>query len=664
MNRTVLVALLVLTPPLLAAEPMPVRWTPALQLQVNTVEAVRVSPDGKRVVYVVTQPVMTDERSELVQQIYLASTDGSESFPITLHDKSSSDPQWSPDGQWILFKSKRAERANLYLLPLRGGEAEPLTDLKGEIGEAAFSPDGAWIAFTMSDPAPEDEEKKKKAKDDAKWVEEDLKAHRLYIVPVVKDAAGKREPVKLAEGDFTVGVSGNPSNLDWLPDGSAIVFAHARTPGADYWPTADISRVDVATKKIIRLAATAAAETQPHVSPDGKWIAIVASDEPPSWGGSSLIRLITPNGERVKDLIATWDAQPDIIDWSPDGKLLFVTETRGTVDRIYAIDVAANSLREVNQTEEAITAVSLNARGTHFGMARQTTIEAPEAWVSAARRYAPVKVSRANTSLPNLPLGKSEVVRWKSPDGMEIEGLLTYPAGYKRGERVPMLLVIHGGPAGVFRQTFIGNHGVYPIASFAAKGYAVLRANPRGSSGYGLKFRRANYNDWGGGDFGDLMAGVDKIIAMGVADPDRLGVMGWSYGGFMTSWIIGHSDRFKAASSGAPVTNLISFNGTADIPSFLPDFFLGEYWDNFDTYRQHSPVLTLGKVTTPTLIVHGDADIRVPISQGYELYNALKRRGVPTRMLVLPRQPHGPNEPRMRLRAMEANLEWFEKYLK
>jgi dipeptidyl aminopeptidase/acylaminoacyl peptidase len=268
-----------------------------------------------------------------------------------------------------------------------------------------------------------------------------------------------------------------------------------------------------------------------------------------------------------------------------------------------------------------------------------------------------------NADLKIPPVGKTEVVTWKSKDGQQIEGLLTYPVGYQTGQRVPLLLNVHGGPAGVFVQSFVGGRGVYPLATFSSRGYAILRPNPRGSSGYGTEFRRANLKDWGFGDYQDLMTGVDRVIEMGVADPDRLGVMGWSYGGFMTSWIVTQTSRFKAASAGAPVTNLMSFNGTADIPSFIPDYFGGQFWEAMDLYQKHSPIFNVKNVTTPTMIQHGEADVRVPISQGYEFYNALKFKGVPTRMIVLPRQPHGPNEPKMQLATMKANLEWFEKYL-
>ncbi len=192
---------------------------------------------------------------------------------------------------------------------------------------------------------------------------------------------------------------------------------------------------------------------------------------------------------------------------------------------------------------------------------------------------------------------------------------------------------------GAFMRTYDGTATYYPIAAFASRGYAVLRANVRGSTGYGKKFRYANYGDWGGGDYEDLMSGVDYVIDQGIADPDRLGVMGWSYGGYMTSWIITHTHRFKAASAGGAVTNLMTFNGTADIPSFLPDYFGGEFWDKPEVYQEHSAMFHVKGVTTPTLIMHGELDERVPLSQGEELYNALKRQGCTTKMVIYPRTP-------------------------
>jgi dipeptidyl aminopeptidase/acylaminoacyl peptidase len=248
-----------------------------------------------------------------------------------------------------------------------------------------------------------------------------------------------------------------------------------------------------------------------------------------------------------------------------------------------------------------------------------------------------------------------------------VEGLLTLPVGYEEGKKYPLILVIHGGPANAFEDVFIGNPinpATYPFAVFAAKGYASQRCNIRGSSGYGKQFRFANIGDWGGKDYEDLMAGVDHVIAMGVADPGRLAVMGASYGGYMTSWVVGHTRRFKAAANYCGVTNLWSFTGTSDIPDFIPDWFGGESWENFEAYRKHSPMSYVGNITTPVLISHGEIDVRVPIGQSYELYNALKRKGVPTKMFVYPRTGHGTPEPKLLVEFMHRHLEWLETYLR
>ena len=644
-----------------AAQTSAPAWDPEMQLKLKAVGSPRVSPDGKRIVYTVSEAVTTPEKSEFVTQIWLATIDTKHNLQITFGEKSSTNPKWSPDGNWIAFTSNRKDnKNNLYLLSLNGGEAEPLTEVKSGVSDFAWSPDGRSIAFTMTDPKSEEEEKNDKAKNDFRWVDENLKMSRLYVLAIQKDANGKREPRKLTAANYNVDA------FDWSPDNSRIAFNHMKTSGGNDWTTSDVSIIEVASAKVTVLANTAAAESSPFFSPDGKSIAILVSDNPPRWAQTGVIQIFATNdtsGSQPKSLATSYDGQPGIAGWSPDSKRIYFSEAKGTGTQIYALDVATNRIEEIKSSPAVFSALNLNRSGLMLGFVRQTPDTPGDAYVASVSDLTPVQVSRANADLKTPAVGRTEVIRWKSKDGKEIEGLLTYPVGYQTGQRVPLILNIHGGPTGVFQQTFIGGRGVYPLATFASRGYAILRPNPRGSSGYGTEFRRANMRDWGGGDYQDLMAGVDRVIEMGVADPDRMGVMGWSYGGFMTSWIVTQTHRFKAASAGAPVTNLMSFNGTADIPSFIPDYFGGQSWEVMDLYQKHSPMFNVKGVTTPTMIQQGDADIRVPISQGYEFYNALKVQGVPTRMLVLPRQPHGPNEPKMQLAAMKANLEWFEKYL-
>ena len=634
----------------------PTAWTPEVSMQVRPVGDVVPSPDGKLVAYTETRAVIDTEKSEIDTQIFLAHADGSRRVQLTRGEKSASSPAFSPDGRYVYFSSERSGKPNLWRIPVNGGEAEMLTDWKGEIGAYHVSPDGKWVAFAGMEPRPE-EEKQKKEKRDFRVVDENPKDHSLWIIPAEPDSQGKRAARKVCD------TTDHVEDFDWSPDSRDIAFAHTPTPKADDWTHSDISEVTVESGTVRPVAATGAAELSPHYSPDGKYLAFVRTTDPAHWAGIERIVVLPRQGGATRELPPTYDERPGLLGWSGDSARLLFTEPKGSTGVIYAMPLDGPAKPVYQPERGTLQAGHLNATGTALGFEAESWDEAPEGYVLNLGDSAPRRVSSANVDLPKLPLGETKRVTWKASDGLEIEGLLTYPAGYEPGKKYPLVLVIHGGPTGVFQDSFLGRYGLYPYASFAAKGYAVLRCNPRGSGGYGRTFRFANMNDWGGKDYEDLMAGVDHAISMGVADPDRLAVMGWSYGGFMTSWVVTHTHRFKAAVVGAGVTNLWSFTGTSDIPGFLPDYFSGEPWQSFDGYYNHSPMAFVKGVTTPTLILHGEADVRVPTSQGYEFYNALKRQGVTTKMVVYPRTPHGPREPKFLLDIMQRHLEWVDKYV-
>lgn len=620
-------------------------------MQVKTVAAVVPSPDGKLVAWTETRALMESEKSEMSTQIMLGSADGSSRFALTGTGRNAIFPKWSPDSRSIYFKVKN----QLFRIPVDGGEAELLLDWKGNLGMLAPSPDGKQIAFTASEERADDE-KARKEKRDWKVIDANPNSHGLWLIPTAGD--DPRKGKKLVAPDRHI------TDFDWSPDSKFIAYQHNTRPEADYWPKSDISEVEVETGAVKVLANSNAAEMSPLYSADSRYIAFIKSVDPPRWAGEERIALLTRGSGETRLLPATFDSQPSLAGWA--GNRIVFRESKHTRAAIYAmpVDGPPQVLYEPSSGTPG-NVVSTNSTGTHVGFARQAPSDPPEAFILAVAGGEPKQVSRTNTELAKFPIGDTRVVQWKSKDGKPVEGLLTLPVAYDKAKKYPLLLNIHGGPAGVFSETFVGGYGIYPIAALSAKGYAVLRPNPRGSSGYGQGFRFANMKDWGGGDYEDLMAGVDKMVADGIADPEHLGVMGWSYGGYMTSWIVTQTKRFKGAAVGAGVTDLWSFAGTSDIPGFLPDYFGGEPWDNnLDTYRQHSAMFHIKGVTTPTLVLHGENDLRVPITQGQEFYRALKRQGVTTKMVTYPRMPHGPVEPKFMLDIMNRHIEWMDKYVR
>jgi dipeptidyl aminopeptidase/acylaminoacyl peptidase len=649
MSGRTFVILVLAAAPLAAAD----RWTPELSMRIAGVADVIPSPDGRSAAWTEARAVMETEKSEMLTHVFLARSNGSGRVQLTRGDKSAEAPSFTPDGRYVVFASERGGKRNLYRVAVDGGEAEPLSAWKGAMAAYQISPDGKWIAFAGREEDP-DEERAKREKRDFRVIDGSPRNHSLWVIPL--QSQPKQAPRRVASGPWHAG------SIAWSPDSRRIAFGTHSGPEADAMKSADILEVELETGKIAPIAATAAIEAQPFYSPDGRRLAYVRSGIPPSVLSDSRITLFDRETRQARELAATFDGSPNIAGWSADSTRIYFTEARRTRAGIYAmpIDGAPSPVLEPAAGTIGQNA-RLNASGEHIGFTRQSPGEPAEAFLLRAAAGQPVKVSDANPG-PYPPLGETRAVRWKS-DGFEIEGLLTLPVGYTAGAKYPLVLLIHGGPSGVFAENFIGAHGVYSVASFASRGYAVLRPNPRGSSAYGRAFRAANLKDWGGGDYRDLMSGVDHVIAQGIADPGRLAVMGWSYGGYMTNWVITQTNRFKAASSGAGLSNLISMWGTNDIPTVLDDYFSGPSYEQIERYARLSPLRHAGKVTTPTLILHGETDVRVPISQSYEMYSAIKRRGVAAQMVVYPRTPHGPREPKFVLDIMQRNLDWAAKYV-
>lgn len=637
-----------------------VHWSPEQCLKLKNISSVRVSPAGNKVLYTVREAMMTDDRSEFINQVWMVNSDGSNAIQFSQGDKNSSNPKWHPDGKSFAFISSRDGKSNLYQVPIAGGESMKLTDVKASISEFEWSHSGRSIAFTMTDIAEDKEEKNKKAKDDWYYMDEKPKQSRLYVLTLSeKDSSGKYPVKLLTKENYNIG------SFDWSPDDKNIVFGFGKSSEVNDMVYGDIAQINVSNQEIKNIASAQTGESDPIYSPDGKYIVYYSNSEIHDWSGPEHAHIYNIVDGKHWALKLTPNTDGNIIGWSADSKSIFWSESNKTLTSIYQIGLDGNTIKEWTPgIKDFLSLPAINSTGSSIGFLLQNSAKMPEAYISSTTSFNPIKITNLNAANSSKPLPKTEVVKWKSKDGKEIEGLLTYPIGYQSGKKVPFILNVHGGPAGVFTQTCVAaNGGVYPIAALAEEGYAILRPNPRGSTGYGADFRMANRADWGGKDYEDLMTGVDHVINMGVADENKMAVMGWSYGGFMSSWIVGHTNRFKVASIGAPVVDLAHQNLTDDIEGFLPSYFKSNPWDNWSLYDQHSPLRYVQNVSTPVMLQHGEADQRVPFSNAVMYYNALRRRGVPVKLLALPRQPHGPTEPRMVLKTMQSNVEWIGQYI-
>ena len=607
-----------------------------------TLSSPRVSPDGARVAYVVTRAEMT--RSLYVPEVRVIGADGSGD---RLFAHPASTPRWSPDGKSLAFLSDRDGRNAIYVINAEGGEAEKVTNEPAAVRELQWSPDGKSIAYLALEPAPAERE-------DVHVAGENERQVRLSVI----DVATKKARV-LTHGRLSVGT------FDWSPDGTQLAVDAALGSGLDDWYHSDVYLVNANGEGEPRpLVMRPGVDRAPRFSPDGKSIAFLTAGGVHSWLLEAHVAVVDVDVDRGEPRILSrkYDRTPEALDWSADGRAIFFEGPWNTTNQLFAVNVDGSGFRNVSNVEGVIADVDVDSRRGRAFFIRQSLTLPPELCVSDLAHFAPRPLTRHNDDLRTRTLGETRLIRWKNPkDGLEIEGLLTLPVGYEPGQRVPLITFVHGGPASHFDQGFIGYLGsIYGPQVLAANGFAVLRPNPRGTGGYGEAFRRANANDWGGMDWLDVNAGIDRLIADGIADPNRLGLAGWSYGGFLAAWAIGHSTRFRAISIGAPVVDLATMHGTTDITEFIPAYFQPFTLENLGA---HSPLTFLRKTDAKVLIQYGEADDRVPPGQGQTLYRHLKALGVDVELATYPRSPHVPREPKQRIDSMTRNLDFFRKWV-
>jgi dipeptidyl aminopeptidase/acylaminoacyl peptidase len=646
-------------------------WTPALSMRYRQVFGTTMSADGKLVAYVVRSADMKGTESRYVTQLWVAAADGSWNRQYTHGPKGASSPAFSPDGKELAFLSSRPAvvehekdegngKSQVWVMPVNGGEAWQLTDAPSGVGSFEWSPQGDRIAYTSSDTVSSDWKKREKEKRDEVVIDSVFHYAHLYTVALAAGEDGSHAVKRLTSGDYTVG------GFDWSPDGTTIVFAHRPDTRINTgFLYGDISTVPSDSGAVKGLVTWKGVDGNPHYSPDGKTVAFSSTGPKPEPVSLGDVYTVPASGGTPHKLADTPNRTGSILGWSADGKTIWVAEPVHTQGSLIALPADGGAPRVLTPGKGTLGGLALDRAGDRASFTWQDTETPADVYVSPTGSLAMKKLSSVNADVPKPPMGRTELLSWKSKDGkFTIEGLLTYPVGYQKGDKVPFILNVHGGPAGVFTQSFTGNPSIYMLQYFAQHGYAILRANPRGSTGYGKTFRFANVQDWGGGDYQDLMAGVDHVIQMGVADPDSMVEMGWSYGGYMTSWIVTQTHRFKAVSMGAGLPDLVSMVYTTDIPAYLLAG-MGEVplWKDYKLYQAHSAYYHIANVKTPVQIMLGARDVRVPTTQGYEFYGALRHMGIPTQMVQFPRTPHGPREPKLLMDVSPHILGWFERWL-
>ena len=634
-----------------------------------------ISPDGKLVAYVVTKIDRAQNRRN--SSIWMVATDGSRGpWQFTTAPQNSNSPRWSPDGKSVAFLSSRPEstaptsssaeqpRSQVWLLSMAGGEAKRVTNLKNGASSFRWSPDGARLVV-VSRIGPSDS-RTGEAKDrsdvrhyknstykfnDSGWFD-DRRTH-LWVVDV-NSGNGKQ----ITEGD-----DWNDSDPQWSPDGKRIAFVSNRT-GKEYEENrnSDVWIVNAdGSGTLTKISDHEESDNQPRWSPDGKSIAFTGEvherDHPKIW--------LAPSSGGTASVLAAnnLDLIPGQLEWSGDGKsIYFETGVKGEI-HLFRVDVPTKTVTQVTSGPRAVRNVDFNFTGGKMVYLANDFKHLDDLYISDLNGKNERKLTNLNEALwKQIQFADVERFTYKSADDWDIDGFFVKPIGWQPDRKYPLVVSIHGGPAGQYGVDWYHEFQVY-----AAKGYAVLFTNPRGSTGYGQKFERGIVNEWGGKDYLDIMNGLDAALKKYPwVDQDRMGVTGGSYGGYMTNWIVGHTNRFKAAVTLRSVVNFISDDGTRDGAYGHSSDFGGDIFQKFDLYWDRSPLKYAASVKTPTLILHSDNDFRVPIEQGEQWFRALKHFSVTTEIVMFPRENHNltrTGEPKHLVESLNWQLYWFDRFL-
>ena len=618
----------------------------------------RWSPDGTRVAYVVTSHERDGDRS--AQSIWMAAVDGASPPTLFAHGPSTHSPRFSPDGRHLAFVSDRGDGPQLHLAPLAGGEPVAVTDLAHGVSAPAWSPDSSRIAFVAKvgeahDPGqPRVVRSLRSRVDGAGWL--DGRRSHVFVLDV---ASGRCTQV--TDGDW------DDDQPAWSPDGSTLVFVSDRGDARfDRSFHRDAWTVPAKGGKARRVTRGQGDAMNPAFSPRGDRIAYLGGEDGDAvWSRPTHVLVVDAEGATApRSLTAAHDVHAGSrflitgqLAWESERSLLFLGPNRGGVS-LFRVDDRGRAVSEVVAGDRAVTGFDRSAGG-RLAFSSTWVSEPSEIWVTAAGGEAPIeRLSDANGELRRtVTLAKAKRVRSTSPDGTVVESFVVRPPGVPADAKTSLVLDIHGGPHGWNPGTSVG--GWMAVQAAAGAGHTVVLPNPRGSAGYGRDFLAACVGEWGGGDADDLLAAVDTLIAKGVVSKSRQYVWGYSFGGFMASWLIGHTKRFRAAVIGAPVVNQVSMLGTTDIPAFSIHETGGLPWERPDEYAKRSPLTYAPDISTPALILHHEGDLRCPVGQGEELFVALRLHGVEAEMVRYPGGFHGIAKPSFVADRTARLLAWF-----
>ncbi len=626
-------------------------------LSMTSVGSPLIAPDGQRVAFLVTG---TDWKQDaFVSQLWMHDLRTGSSQQLSRHETGVSQVQWSPDGKWLSFTSTRVEsRSQVFAIAINGGEAVRLTNAAGGVGGYAWRPDGGAIAFTSSPSAAA-----RKSRDTTlggfEVVRRDYAMQQLYTIDVASALLAPQEGALRTPAVAAYSVAG----FEWSPDGTRIAFSATTVPDLIAGNTADIHVLTLAGNVVRPIVTQPGADNNPHWSPNGAQLVFSSAmgETKNSFFRNTRLAIVPAEGGAVRSITSQFDEQPSYVDWGARG--VYFAGSQKTAAHLFVADPATGAITRVTGSDSGMfSGFSLSRDGSTAAFVVATSNTLPEIAVSAVTSFAPKVVTSSSAQVRDWKLGTREVVRWKSRDGAEIEGILIKPRDFDPTRKYPLLCVIHGGPTGIDRPT-LPDARYYPVDEWVNRGALVLKVNYRGSAGYGERFRSLNYRNLGVGDAWDVISGVDALVAKGFVDASKVASMGWSQGGYISAFLTTSSTRFVATSVGAGISDWRTYYYNTDITPFTVQYLGGDPVADPAIYAKTSPVDYVRAAKTPTLIQHGELDRRVPIANAYQLRQALEDRSVPVEMIVYKGYGHGITKPKSQRAVMQHNLRWFNHYI-